>query len=563
MNRKGYRHDFHISELSEVLLVKRILAALLTLGLLCTMPFARADVDYESDYEAALKMALNDLTSETGIETAIDMLQQLGSYRLAKSYLQYLRPILDLMAEDADIAIIRIRIEACGRNAVFGEELAERGFPSCGEILDYIAARELESAGEFDAAFEAYAQMAILDAPDRMQRMIEVMTTADTDVSIRYVDTKGVQLDAETAKIPRGEKKTFTARTFDGYYLSPDSPESVTVTVDTMGRMSRREVVFTYRSLSETVPVTAVYRAEDGTELDRETVQIECGGSETFTAKAFEKYELTEASAAEVTVTVNAKGEPSQTEAVFTYRALPEYAEVTVIYKSEDGTELEHDTAEIEHGKSLCIVAKGLAGYGMANGHPVSVTVSVDQEGRPSLGEVVFFCRPATLESLLTYYSWEYEDKQANTVRIRKYNGTDRTVVIPYGVTSIDNWAFNGSAGVTAVSIPDSVRFIGYNAFSNCTGLTAVTIGAGITSIGDAMFSGCVGLTAVTIPDSVTSIGPYAFYGCTNLTDAIIPDSVAIIGELVFQGCPNLTVTTDNSAVIRYCKQNGVPYRSR
>lgn len=40
----------------------------------------------------------------------------------------------------------------------------------------------------------------------------------------------------------------------------------------------------------------------------------------------------------------------------------------------------------------------------------------------------------------------------------------------------------------------------------------------GVTSIGDLAFDGCDTLVSITIPDSVTSIGECAFYGCDNLT---------------------------------------------
>ncbi|MGA3006393.1 MAG: leucine-rich repeat domain-containing protein, partial [Opitutaceae bacterium] len=66
--------------------------------------------------------------------------------------------------------------------------------------------------------------------------------------------------------------------------------------------------------------------------------------------------------------------------------------------------------------------------------------------------------------------------------------------------------------------IPNGVTSIREMAFDSCTALTSVTIPNSVTSIGGGAFEGCTGLTSVTIPASVTSIGDHAFEGCTNLT---------------------------------------------
>ncbi|MDE5771140.1 MAG: leucine-rich repeat protein [Ruminococcus sp.] len=117
-------------------------------------------------------------------------------------------------------------------------------------------------------------------------------------------------------------------------------------------------------------------------------------------------------------------------------------------------------------------------------------------------------------------------------------------VVIPDGVTSIEDYAFSDCSSLTSVTIPDSVTSIGAAAFDDCSNLTSVTIPDSVTSIGINAFNRCSSLTSVTIPDSVTSIGSGAFLGCSNLTSVTIPDGVTSIGGSTFYNCSNLTSVT-------------------
>lgn len=132
-------------------------------------------------------------------------------------------------------------------------------------------------------------------------------------------------------------------------------------------------------------------------------------------------------------------------------------------------------------------------------------------------------------------------------------------LVIPDGITEINNFAFENCRGLTSVTIPDSVTKIGDKAFYFCNGLTSITIPNSVTEI-DSAFGGCTGLTSITIPDSVTTIGDAAFYGCTGLTSITIPDSVTTIGYWAFRECTGLTsitipgcVTTIGDATFRDC----------
>ncbi len=117
-------------------------------------------------------------------------------------------------------------------------------------------------------------------------------------------------------------------------------------------------------------------------------------------------------------------------------------------------------------------------------------------------------------------------------------------VVIPDGVTSIEDSAFSVCIDLTSITIPMGVTTIGKEMFSACLSLTSAAIPPGVTSIGESAFRWCGSLTSVTIPPGVTSIGEWAFSECRSLTDIMIPSSVMSIGEGAFRWCESLTSIT-------------------
>ena len=142
--------------------------------------------------------------------------------------------------------------------------------------------------------------------------------------------------------------------------------------------------------------------------------------------------------------------------------------------------------------------------------------------------------------------------------------------IIPDGVTTIGEGAFDNCNSLTSVTIPNSVTTVGNSAFASCfnlqkfngkfasedgrclivdgvlnsfapAGLTEYTVSSSVTSIGVGAFCDCSRLEIVSIPDSVTSIGASAFENCNGLTCLTFSDSVTIIGYGAFSDCSSLT----------------------
>lgn len=93
---------------------------------------------------------------------------------------------------------------------------------------------------------------------------------------------------------------------------------------------------------------------------------------------------------------------------------------------------------------------------------------------------------------------------------LTKYNGTDETVTIPQGVTSIGEKAFYYKP-ITKVVFPKSLKSIGNGAFSN-TKLSSIDVPEGVTSIGSGAFEECENLSDVKLPKTLSYIGNQAFY---------------------------------------------------
>lgn len=95
------------------------------------------------------------------------------------------------------------------------------------------------------------------------------------------------------------------------------------------------------------------------------------------------------------------------------------------------------------------------------------------------------------------------ENEDGNSYHYR-YIGTETDIVIPSQIGGKTVSAIGNVTGTTG-------------AFEGCTSITAVVIPDGVTEIQDNAFYDCTSLETVTIPSSVTLLRNCAFCDCPNL----------------------------------------------
>ena len=135
-------------------------------------------------------------------------------------------------------------------------------------------------------------------------------------------------------------------------------------------------------------------------------------------------------------------------------------------------------------------------------------------------------------------------------------------LVIPEGIASIGDYAFDYCTALTSVSIPEGITTIGTYAFRGCEDLTSVTIPSSLSTIGGNAFIWCFNLDTVHISDLAAWCGISFFWGANPLyyganiylggekvTDLVIPEGVASIGDGAFRGCSSLISVTIPSSI--------------
>ncbi|MDD4316476.1 MAG: leucine-rich repeat protein, partial [Clostridia bacterium] len=107
-----------------------------------------------------------------------------------------------------------------------------------------------------------------------------------------------------------------------------------------------------------------------------------------------------------------------------------------------------------------------------------------------------------------------------------------------YAVKAAEGAVYDGVLYIPAVYEGMPVSSIATGAFASDVNIMEVIIPAGITSIGDAAFENCANLTKVLFEGGsrLETVGKDSFFGCSTLTQIFLPKTVRQIGDYAFAG---------------------------
>lgn len=121
-----------------------------------------------------------------------------------------------------------------------------------------------------------------------------------------------------------------------------------------------------------------------------------------------------------------------------------------------------------------------------------------------------------------------------------KYNGNDKKVIIPDGIESIGDSAFEWCEDIEEAVLPYGITAIGDDSFYGCKKLKKINLPDTLKSIGNRAFSGCSELCEIIFPKQTESIGEYAFEWC-GLKKVTLPETIRHLADGTFRKCRKLT----------------------
>ncbi len=115
------------------------------------------------------------------------------------------------------------------------------------------------------------------------------------------------------------------------------------------------------------------------------------------------------------------------------------------------------------------------------------------------------------------------------------YKGNVKNLVIPEGISIIEDYAFLGCKQLEKVTLGYDVEDIGLYAFQNCVNLKEVVTNDALGIISAGAFKGCKSLKAMDFSETtLAGIGYEAFSGCTSLGTVKLSETISEIGDLAF-----------------------------
>jgi len=178
------------------------------------------------------------------------------------------------------------------------------------------------------------------------------------------------------------------------------------------------------------------------------------------------------------------------------------------------------------------------------------VVLNEDQEETTYTAPTTF---SATADS-----DFEMDDDEG---KLTNYVGTVSDVVIPRGVKIVGENAFLMKE-ITSVVIPEGVTELEDSAFWGCKKLNSVQLPSTLEKIGPDAFRGCESLTSIVIPEGVREIESDAFSFCTSLKNIYLPDSLWNIGLDAFSTfCDDMVLHVPQySEAETYAQDNDLKY---
>lgn len=164
---------------------------------------------------------------------------------------------------------------------------------------------------------------------------------------------------------------------------------------------------------------------------------------------------------------------------------------------------------------------------------------------------------------ILPKVNLEYDYTVANEkATITKYKGSSANVTIPsqlgrYPVKVIGINAFNGNKTIKSVVIPEGVTTLEDMSFDYCSNLSSVVLPSTLTALKGEVFAHCTSLTGITLPDNLTVLDSFAFHH-SGLTALTLPKSLTNYMRLYeTNNLASINAAPDNTA---YSSIDGVLY---
>lgn len=146
-------------------------------------------------------------------------------------------------------------------------------------------------------------------------------------------------------------------------------------------------------------------------------------------------------------------------------------------------------------------------------------------------------------------YSSDDWDAIARIINKATNNETNTLALDFSGITIADNlFSFQGvtyKSKITSVVMPNGLTTLADGAFNLCTSLNNVGWSPALTSIGENAFNN-TGFTSITIPEGVTSIGFQAFAYCAKLGSITFPATLQTVGQDVILKSPVVALYSRN-----------------